>query len=232
MIDIHTHVLFGIDDGPTDLESSLQLINAEIECNINNIVLTPHFSPWDTDISDFLLKRDKNIKVLENSTRSVNVTLIPACEVLFSEVLIHYNDIKSLCIAGTDYLLIEFSPRFFLYSDIIKHLARFIKKHKITPIIAHIERYKGVFMFSDFIKKLRDIGCLIQMNADYIISEQTRKHAFNLIRNGYIDFISSDCHNLTSRAPNCDKALKILHRELGYMYKEKYIKKSESILHI
>ena len=85
----------------------------------------------------------------------------------------------------------------------------------IIPVIAHIERYLTFNSMREMMTRLVDIGALIQCNTSYFNSIFTRHKAFNMYKDGLIQFIGTDCHNLTNRKPDYSSALDLIKQRHG-----------------
>jgi len=119
IIDAHTHILYDIDDGAKDISESLRLIQLEIENDVDIIVLTPHFDPYNDSAEIFTKKRREHYDILSQNIRDKNdkndksdknITLILGSETLYSPLLMYYSTLEPLCISGTRFILIEFVP--------------------------------------------------------------------------------------------------------------------------
>ncbi len=109
MIDFHTHILPDIDDGAENVEDSVKMIQMLCEQGVKKILLTPHFYAYVSSVESFLEKRkrslEKLLKALETEKPDVDIYI--GGEVLFFEELWRISDLKSLCISGTEYILLE-----------------------------------------------------------------------------------------------------------------------------
>jgi protein-tyrosine phosphatase len=138
MIDIHSHVLPGMDDGAKDPEESRELINVLQDQGVTLLVLTPHYYPHQERLSDFLIRREKAYQSISDS----DIEMILASETYLSEPLLSYDSIEALCIGDTGYLLLELPYLDKWGSSVMKQIEQLIAKYNVKPIIAHIERYE------------------------------------------------------------------------------------------
>ncbi|WP_243167741.1 tyrosine-protein phosphatase [Anaerocolumna cellulosilytica] len=211
MIDVHTHLLPGIDDGASNIEEALLMTKSLAEQGIITAVCTPHFNPAEVSMEDFLKAREGAVQSIQNS----GVKLIPGSEIFLHEYLFHYKDISPLCIGDTRYLLIEFPINKTWDTKNEFYVRQLINYYGIIPIIAHIERYKPILKNTGILKRLRDMGCLIQTNTSSVIEKRTSRLVIKYLQAGYIDLLGSDCHNMTTRPPCFTKALKEIKRKAG-----------------
>ena len=138
-------------------------------------------------------------------------------EVSFFYGLDTYQNLDELCIEGTKFILLEM-PFERWNSRIYEVLHRLKKNRDITPIIAHIERYTAYNSKREMFKHFIETGAFVQANTDFFNSYITRISAFNMFKNGFIQYIGTDCHNLTNRKPDYDVFLNLLKKKNNGMY--------------
>ena len=102
MTDIHTHVLFNIDDGPETLEESIQLLKSCKEAGINTVVSTSHYYSARVEMDVFTGRRERRIKSVKEALENdkIDINLLTASEVHMTDVLYNLKDIMPLCIEG------------------------------------------------------------------------------------------------------------------------------------
>lgn len=224
MIDFHTHILPGIDDGARDIDEGIKLADSLYDQGVAVAVCTPHFYPYRMSIDDFANIRDMAM----NSMKNVKIKLIPASETYVHEYLFNYNNIDTLTIGNTNYLLLELPFGKKWSSNIFENIERIMNHYNIIPIIAHIEIYPAAKK-KDIIK-LKELGCVMQLNTSSLLNRKLKRKAIRLIKAGFIDVLGSDCHNLKERSPQIKVALKLIKKKLGSNYIDNLIKKSEMII--
>ena len=217
MIDFHTHVLPCIDDGSRGTDMSMDMLQASYNYGIDVMVATPHFYIRHNDVQSFLRHRHDSYRALMHKAESRN-TPIPdirlGAEVFFFAGMSSLEDLDKLCIEGTRYLLLEMP--FMEWSEkVISEVEKLVYDCSITPIIAHLDRYLSYQSGNDHIMDLIRLGALIQMNGDYVNGLFTRKKAIDLIKDGVVSLLGSDCHNMQKRAPNLGKTFDIIRRKCG-----------------
>ena len=201
MIDIHSHILPGIDDGSKSIEMTLDMLKRAEREGLENIVATPHFRRGCFEVTYNEVKDlvSKINKLLESE--GIDVKVHAGQEVYFSERII--DDFEKGIIGtinGGKYMLIEFPMR-----KIPKEAADYmyeLKLRGVTPIIAHPERYSEVISNVEVLNQFIDEGCLFQLNAGSIrgdFGKDVKKTAEKLIKYGVYSFIGSDAHNNKSR---------------------------------
>ncbi len=215
MIDFHTHILPEIDDGSSSIKESIVLIKRLKEQGVNDIVLTPHFYAYSSSAENFNEIKSKSLKTLleELKTENIDVNLYSGCEVFFFEELWRIDNLKDLCIKGTGYMLLEM-PFTKWTGSMVRSIERLVGKG-ITPVIAHFERYIKHKENLAKIYELLEMGAVLQINCAYVNKLSTRRKAVKFIRKGMASLLGSDCHNITDRAPEYDKAIGYIKKKLS-----------------
>ena len=144
MIDFHTHILPGIDDGSRNVEMSVQMLHEEIKNSIDHVVFTPHFYADHDSIEHFLKRRGKSIGQLmveiEKDEKLSRMKYEFGAEVYYFTGIGNAVDIRKLCISGTDILLLEMP--FCQWTDAMyEDIGKLLHKQELTIVLAHIERY-------------------------------------------------------------------------------------------
>ncbi len=218
MLDFHSHLIPGVDDGSKDISMSTGMLNLWKEQGVDLICATPHFYADSTSPEKFLAKRDSAyaslIEALKRTPEGIESypPIALGAEVYYYRGLSSCEDLKKLCLQGTKLLLIEMP--FNQWTDYMIREITEIKSMGLIPVAAHIERYLKAVP-SDKIDELLDTGILIQCNASFFLEFMSRKKAFRMLADGTIDFIGSDAHNLTSRAPNMGAFMAAVEKRAG-----------------
>lgn len=195
--DIHSHVLFGIDDGAKTLEDSKVLLKSFIELGFEGAITTPHIlkDVWDNNSQNITSKYTEVQQLLPELSAKINLRV--ASEYLMDESFARLFETEKLLTLKDNYVLVEMSylnPPIQLY-DIIFDLQ--VAGYK--PVLAHPERYLFYHQNFEEYKKLKVAGCLFQMNLlstmGYYGANIT-KVADKLLAEGLIDFAGSDVHHL------------------------------------
>ncbi|MGG7078805.1 tyrosine-protein phosphatase [Clostridium sardiniense] len=201
MIDIHSHILPGIDDGPKKLEMSLDMIRRSYEEGTRDIVATPHFRRgcFDTPYSEVKKIVSYFNELVKGEELDINIHY--GQEVYYSDRII--EDLEEDLIGtinGGQYMLVEFPMRK-IPSEAVDYMYE-LRLRGITPIIAHPERYSEVIKNAEVLNPFIEEGCLFQLNAGSIrgfFGKDVKKTAEVLIKNSVYSFIGSDAHNNSSR---------------------------------
>lgn len=231
MVDLHCHILPGIDDGAKTKEISITLLDLEKIQGINSVVFTPHFKIDKISPEDFLKSRNKSFEelksVVDYNKSNLNIKL--GAEVLFSVSLLNI-DLKPFCYEDTDYILVELPVKTKPYG-LIEVLSDIINQG-YTPIIAHIERYPYFIEDPTLLYELVMMGCLTHINAETIIQKNNLyKIVMKYFKWQLIHLICSDCHSVNRRPPNLKEAYKILQNSVGEQYTDWLIKNSQDVFY-
>lgn len=232
MIDFHSHILHGIDDGAGAIDDSIALVNILQSQNVSDIVLTPHFYPDQQSMERFLKNRNQAFDQLSEAfNMQKEIRFYLGAEVFCSEYLLISKNLEPLCISGTRLLLLEmpFSRKW--PSEIWRVIDKLTSADSIIPVIAHAERYPAVQKHPHkILNKLIDAGCVIQINCDSIIDSSMQEKVLTWIYNGKVHLLGTDCHNLDFRTPHMKEACDIIDRELGGEVIAKFEKNASRLL--
>ncbi len=196
MIDIHNHILYGIDDGSKSLEESINIINKAIDNGYTDIILTPHYRKIQNFVCD---NREKYRRfcILKNKIDELDlpINLYLGNEITIDEDLFYYlNAEQALPLNGTRYLLIEL-PFFSAFNDLDEAIDRLLSKGNI-PIIAHPERYEYYQDLSEYERLLKK-GVLFQGNINSLYGKygnRAKKVLEEMLKKNMIHFMASDIH--------------------------------------
>ena len=232
-IDMHSHILPGIDDGSRSIEESLEMLDALAENGTDIVVATPHFYCTEQSISKFLERRNAAYENLEPHLKAEHPQIILGAEVLYDPVLVGNEDISKLVIQGTDFVLFEM-PYQKITPDIISNISKIVDFMDVKLLIAHIERYLHFTSFSD-LSKLMDLDVLGQINVKSLMRHSSKKACFKLIKKGYVHALGTDYHRFNNPVPHIRDAVEILDKKFGKGFtnhlikNEAYILKNESL---
>ena len=202
MIDFHTHILPGMDDGSKSVEESIWLLQEEVRQGVDAVMLTPHFYAEENSPVDFLRRRYASWKRLSEVWCHEYLSIRLGAEVQYFEGICAIEDIRHLRIVGTNFLLLEMP--FCRWTDrMIGDILELNDQWQLQVVLAHIERYMAV-QTPDLWAKLRAYGILMQSNVSFFSNWKTKGKAMHMLANGGIQFLGTDCHNSQTRKPNWD----------------------------
>lgn len=231
IIDFHSHILPGIDDGSRSPGESIAMLYMEQEQGISQIIATPHFYAHCDDLEQFLKRRSYAEQQLrkEMEKHSGLPEILVGAEVSYFPGMANSDALAKLAIANSKYILIEMP--FSTWTDsMYSELQRIHDKQGLTPIIAHIDRYISRFHYHGILKRLEELPVIIQCNAEAFLKKRTASLVLRMINNGQVHVLGSDCHNTYSRLPNLGEALRIIRSKLGEGEFEDFLCYAETVL--
>ena len=205
MVDLHCHILHGMDDGARSIDEAVHLCQMAVDNSIQIAVVTPHLMRPD-DIDGFASERDKRIDELRRALDKKNIPLeiVPGAEVFVNDDIFYAPPLESVTIGDSRYILIEFDFTGLNINRIIKYVNEFISRG-YTPIIAHPERYRYMQQNYDIVNHLADMGVLFQVNSSSLAGfggMESRELAFAMVSSGIASFIGTDAHSVDYRPNN------------------------------
>lgn len=216
VVDFHTHILPGIDDGSKTPEESVAMLQLEAQQGIQHVVLTPHFYAEKESLPRFLERRNRAVERLFTATAGVQnlPEMSLGAEVRIFEGIGNAEFLPELAISGTKCILIEM-PMPPWSDNLLKELQRMRYKRGLVPIIAHIDRYISPLRTRGIPETFAELPVLVQASGSFFINRSTRNLAIKLLRERKIHLLGSDCHNLDTRIPNLRDAVDIIEGKLG-----------------
>lgn len=221
--DIHTHCLFDVDDGARTPEMAIAMLRDMYLQGARHIFCTSH----DFAFEDNPKKAEDAFRELQCRCLAVmpDLRLYKGCEIyvepiLMPDIVKGLREGKYPTMNETKYILIEF-PTFGLQFEQVKYCAEVVLAEGWIPILAHCERYPLILDGMESINILKDMGCLIQVNA-YSLAEESNEErkafALSLADQRLIDFIGSDAHNYNHRPPRIVSGVKEIYMRLDKEY--------------
>lgn len=216
VIDFHSHILPGIDDGSHSVEESIVMLRMEAEQGIHHVVATPHFYPQHDNPESFLKRRAEAERILreEMQKHAGLPELSVGAEVYFFDGISDSDAISELTIDRKRCILLEMPPLPWT-NTMYREMEGLYSKQGLLPIIAHLDRYIGRFRTHGIPDRLEQLPVLVQANAEFFLKKSTASMALRMLKKNKIHLLGSDCHNLSSRSPNLGEALDLIERRLG-----------------
>lgn len=212
MIDLHTHIIPQVDDGSKSLEMSIKMLELEVQNGVEQVMFTPHFL-YDSKFEEKKEKIKAQYRFLISNCPDLPLKTYLGAEIMYNENLyqriLNGNDVFTL--ANSKYLLVEFpfhSPHY----RIVDKLYMMITKG-YNVILAHPERY--LYLTMDDINEIKACGILVQINTSSLLKDfgkEVYKRAIAMMQNNFVDFVASDCHDLSIRKPNLKLVQKLLKK--------------------
>lgn len=220
MIDIHMHIIPGVDDGASDLQMAETMLRSAIEQGITSIIATSHNKAFYRN-ADYVRQ---NYGLLQTMIRdkALPIKVYLGCEVYceaeeMEEILACLDTGKIPSMNDTRYVLAEFwRPT----QEEFEYCISKLLQNNWIPIIAHVERYPALGL--NCIRRMKTEGCLVQINAYSVLEEKDvciKMKARELLENKLVDFMGSDAHRIGPRPPRVERAIEYLykHYEADYV---------------
>ena len=222
MIDLHSHIVFDVDDGPKSIDDSRALLEEAYAQGVRTIVSTSHRRK-----GMFETPEDKiaaNFKAVQDLAQDI----APDLRILYGAEIYYTSDILDKLennlipkLNDTRYALIEFSMNT-PYREIHNALTNILMMG-VTPVVAHIERYHALENDEKRVKELINMGCYTQVNSSSILKPKLfgdtykfmKKRARYFLEKDLVHIVASDMHNLDSRPPYMKEAYEIVSKKYG-----------------
>ena len=230
-VDIHSHVIWGVDDGAESREETVQMLQEAVEDGIGKIICTPHVTPGVYEFPEETFQ--EHYREAEEIIRQqgLPLKLYRGAEILYTDNtprLLREKRIPTM--AGTNYVLIEFSP-----TDTKAHIYDALQKAAgcgMIPIIAHMERYPAIGKISQVQEMKSRFRAMVQINARSLIRKQPllRRSFFDgIFREGLVDFVATDTHAMEGRKTCMTEGMNALRSKYGNETADRIIRKAEEL---
>lgn len=225
-VDIHSHILPGLDDGSADMNETMKMLQLASEEGTGTICATPHYRPrhWKHSASEAEETLLRTIQMIFN--KGIDIELFLGNEVYYSESCIASllsGECKTL--NRSRYVLIEFQPATD-FPTIQRALYNTMAEGYI-PLLAHVERYDNIFSDLGKVDRLIEQGVYIQVNAGSVTGASGRGMAAftrKLLKHDMVHVIATDCHNVLHRPPLLKKCHKLISRKYSREYADLLMK--------
>ena len=245
VVDIHSHILPGVDDGAESISETMRLLHAAREQGIRDIIATPHYgieNGFAPKVDKIRFAFEKVRAAQKDESEGLNGLRLYLGEEVYcsDDAAERFKSGQALRINETRYAMVEFlefGMNFESGTEILERLEKLTKSYAVKPILAHAERYRALQGDRDCLKKIQDLGVLIQVNAyDLALSEnrQTRETAQWLAEERMISFIGSDMHGMPpKRPPKVREGIDWLYKHTNHEYADCVVRKNaEKLLRI
>lgn len=231
MVDLHSHLIWDIDDGSKSKEMTINMLREAYLGGTRKLVLTPHYLPGYYEVPiDKVKERKKKLESLIKE-ENLNMEVYFGQEVYFSnKILENLEEGLIGTINNSKYMLIEFNMRNFSVKEVTEVLYE-LQLKGIVPIIAHPERYHMFIKKPSLINELIKEGFLFQLNIGSLTGDfgkDVKRTAETFVKNKIYSFIGSDAHRDEKRNPDMSKGIEMLKDMEKNYYK--YIKDSSEKL--
>ena len=212
MIDIHAHILPGVDDGARSMEEACELVKMLVEAGFATIIATPHYSRRrGTEGYEAVFRELKEKLEMEYP----EFQLYLGHETYYHEELAErLKEGNAYTLAGSRYVLVEFDNG--VSFQTIRRAIRRLITTGYLPILAHMERYRCL-REKKYLDEVLSSGCYLQMNYESLEGHWFQaevRWCRNLVKEGHIDFLGTDVHRIDHRPPKIEKAMDWLEKHV------------------
>ena len=222
MIDIHCHILPGVDDGAGNISDALEMAELAASSGIKSIIVTPHcnipgsyHNYWNYFISEDVQNLKNEIR-----KRKINLAIYPGQEVFLAPGFVDLlKKGEFIGLNESRYMLVEFSMR--ERADVAYRKLQQVIAEGYVPVVAHPERYGFVTEQQEAVYRMKDLGALLQVNRGSIkgaFGKTVMKKANEIILTYQADFVASDAHSQYSRTPYLADIHEFISEEISVEY--------------
>ena len=222
LIDIHSHIIFGVDDGPQTIEESRSLLIDAYKQGVRMIVATSHrrIGMFETS-EDRIEENFESVQKLAKEVAS-DLTVLYGAEIYYSSELMEKLEKKMIpSINGSSYVLVEFNRNITFWE--IKSGLMNILRLGFIPVVAHVERYQAFEGNEDYLKEIINMGCYVQINSSSVLkvkwfndkNKVLKKRAKYFLDRDLVHCIASDMHHLSERPSLMKEAFEFISKKYG-----------------
>ena len=216
MIDIHSHIVFSVDDGSKSLEQSIKYLNEIKSIGMSNVICTPHVKHGEASKLEKIIK---HFNILKEEANKLGINLYLGNEIMYTEKTIDLlNNHQLLTLNGTKYILVEFKRDDQRDDDDIISIFERLIEAGYKPIWAHPELY-AFHRDIELVRKVRSLGVIIQIDSTSLLPNEYFNiylYAHKLLKNYLVDMVASDSHCSKKRSfKTMAKAYKHVKRKYG-----------------
>lgn len=219
-VDIHTHILPGVDDGAQEMDTALEMVHLAYENGTRVLFLTPHYR------GKFKANTPEYLRESFQSFEQAVYKQFPQMQLILGQEVHYQTDIperlsvnRVLTIDDSEYVLLEFRGNS-LRAEIVRGVTD-LSRCGYTPIIAHAERYEIFRKDFSLVDEVLSHGALIQLNADSVMGTHgffVKHFCHKVLKRENAHFIASDAHDTDMRIPVLEKCFAYVKRKYGEDY--------------
>jgi protein-tyrosine phosphatase len=212
VIDLHCHMLPGLDDGPRDFTVSLEMARIAVAEGISTVVCTPHILPTVYDNTGTNIRAAVNRFEAELARAKVPLRVLPGADVHIAPNLVEdLHRGRVLSIADSRYILLE-APHH-IFSPALRDCIFSLMAAGYVPILTHPERLAWIGQYYELLQELATAGTLVQITCGSLIGHFGRRAqhwSLRMLDEGFVDVIATDAHDTEGRPPRMKEALQVV----------------------
>ena len=216
-VDNHHHLLYETDDGPSNMEQTIQMIQCAAEQGVSVIAATPHILPGRVPFD--LEQHGRKLEAIREYIykQNLNLEIFSGAEVFYNSITHNFIETRRLPMLGNSWhMLVEFHPH--VHYDELRRAALTIGNLGYSMVLAHAERYRCLRIEGRAAHLQDSFHVKMQLNSDAVIASFRRfgdRWIRRMLQNGRVDIIASDAHNTDSRTCRLGECAKLLAEEYG-----------------
>lgn len=231
-IDFHTHILPGMDDGAETVQQSIKMLRILRKQGVDRVALTPHFYAHRESVDSFLDRRQTAFEQLQKAIGHEKMPrLLLGAEVSLECDLEEVGGLEKLCLQDTPYLMLELPIHYHYMPWMLENALSLCNANHTLPMLAHIDRYIGIYTDEHLENIVMDSDALVQINTSSLLHHAIRKKVLTWIKSGRPVILGSDAHNTSSRKPRFKKGIQILSRRVPATTVARIQADSDMVLH-
>lgn len=229
MIDLHTHILPGMDDGSPDVETSVAMLRCQAQQGVEVVCATSHYYPWENSIERFCERRAQALEQLYGVLPVGLPQIIPAAEVTFFSGMSDKHGLDKLCVDGTRTLLLEMP--FTEWTDFqVEEVSALVLDRGFEVVLVHPERFCSSKGNRKKLEQLTDLPIGLQINTGTLLNWRNRRLGLELLQQARFPLIASDCHNMRHRPPNLKEGRQVAAQKLGEAFLNELDQNAERLI--
>ena len=214
VIDFHSHILPGIDDGSRNVDTSIGMLRMSREHGVDVMIATPHFYADSNRVERFVENRQRAYEQVMTCRAADIPQIMMGAEVAYFTGISRAEKVDALRIQGTDIMLLEMP--FVTWSDsVVQEVRDLIEKRHFHIILAHIERFLDIPGNRSYVKQILELPVTVQVNAETLTDFRQRGRVMKMFKKDQAHIIGSDCHGMHHRMPNLWLGRQALEKKLG-----------------
>ncbi len=213
VIDFHSHILPGIDDGSRNVQTSVNMLRMCKEHGVDLMIATPHFYADSNRVERFVENRQAAYDKVMAENADIPQIMMGA-EVAFFDGISRSEKLSALTIQGTNVMLLEMP--FVTWSDsVVREVRDLTEKRHFHIILAHIERFLSIPGNKSYVKQVLELPVTVQVNAETLLDFRQKGKMFKMFKKNEAHILGSDCHGMHHRMPNLWLGREAISRKLG-----------------
>lgn len=200
LYDMHSHILPEMDDGASNVEVSIKMLDSLKSQGVKHICLTPHYYSHKESMEDFVQRRKECFNLLKPHIPD-DIQVCLGAEVYITDIILNNKSVQPVCYGNSKYILLEFPYSTSFTGSSYDFLIRFMNLYGVKPILAHIERYPALIRNPKLVEDLASYGVKFQTNAVSYFDKAIFRRFKKLFKMGLIHFVGSDAHNMVRNSP-------------------------------